>query len=105
MSSVPVGTTPTFTMAFPQESVVDLTDAANVYVTFSCNRTTLTKTGTDLQIAQKAVSVFLSQTETLAFPNGAVDIQVNWTTADGKRMASDVVTYTFNRQLLLKEVE
>lgn len=102
---VPRGTTPTFTLTFPQDSAVNLTEAVNVYVTFSCNRTTITKTGEDLEVAQKSVSVFLSQTETLAFSDGAVDIQVNWTTLDGKRMASDVVTYTFNRQLLLKEVE
>lgn len=102
--SVPIGTTPTFTLTFSEQSGVDLTQAANVYVTFCSGTKTVTKTGDDLTIEQRSVGVMLSQEETLSFiPN--VAIQANWTTPDGKRIASEVVNYKFDPQLLMKVIE
>lgn len=100
--SVPIGTTPTFTLTFSEE--IDLTQASNVYVTFCSGTKMVTKTGDDLTIEQRSVGVMLSQEETLSFiPN--VAIQVNWTTPDGKRIASEVVNYKFDPQLLMKVIE
>lgn len=45
--SAPRGTTPTLMLTF-KEANLDLTEAANVYVTFQFGPTQLTKTGEDL---------------------------------------------------------
>ena len=103
MSNIPRGTTPTFTFTFTEQTL-DLTQAANVYVTFSQGMRILTKTGEDLEVAEKSVSVYLTQKETLAF-SGNVEVQVNWTTGNKDRAASDIVLVDFSKQLLNKEVE
>lgn len=103
--SAPRGTTPTFTLSFTEPSL-DLTSAAHVYVTFRNNTNTVTKQDTDLTIAEKSVTVTLSQAETLAFlvdsfvGSSTCDIQVNWTDISGGRAASEVVKYTFDKQIL-----
>ena len=97
--SAPRGTTPTFTLQFSEEEL-DLTQAENVYVTIQYGRTLLTKTGSDLDIQPKQISLYLTQQETLDFPEGNIDIQANWTAVGGGRCASDVVSYRFTRQLL-----
>ena len=102
--SVPRGTTPTFVLTFAATSGIDLTAAANVYVTFKSGDTIINKTGADLDIAALSVSVFLPQAETLTFREGDVLIQVNWTLADGSRYASEIVTYPISKQLLQKVV-
>lgn len=101
--SVPIGTTPTFTLTFSEE--IDLTQAANVYVTFQSGTQTVTKTGDALQIAERSIGVLLSQEDTLAFLAGPVSIQANWTTPDGKRLASEIVKYQFDKQLLMRVIE
>lgn len=102
--SVPIGTTPTFTLTFSEQSGVDLTQATNVYVTFCSGSKTVTKTGEDLTITEKSVSVTLSQEETLPMLY-TVNIQVNWTTPDGKRLASEVIKCEMSMQLLMAVVE
>ena len=97
------GTTPTFVLTFTEQSL-DLTTAANVYVTFTSGANTLTKTGEDLDVQAKQISIYLSQEETLAFAD-TVRIQANWTTATGSRAASEIVTYVMSDQLLRKVVE
>ena len=104
---IPIGTTPTFVLTV----AADLSEAAHVYATFN-GSTTITKTGDDLTIEPitgetpaTAVSVFLSQAETLALSQGTVQIQVNWTFDDGSRAASDIVSYSFGANLLGKVVE
>ena len=78
------GTTPTFIFNTP----VDLTEATSVYVTFSemDDDVILTKTSTDLDITSESVSVFLTQEETLSFPNGKVKVQLNWIYTEGARV-------------------
>lgn len=105
--AVPRGTTPTFTLKFT-ETDLDLTQAYNVYVTFKVTRPierTITKTGEALTVSEKQIGVFLTQAETLVFPVGPVKIQANWTTEEGKRVASTVVTYPLSEQLLERVVE
>lgn len=100
---IPKGTTPTFTLTFSDESL-DLTQAAHVYVTFK-NGTTITKADDDLTIAARQIDVYLSQAETLAFRQGATQIQVNWTYGDGSRAASEMVSFSFSNNLLDEVLE
>lgn len=97
---VPRGTTPTFMLTFPEDSGIDLTEAVNVYVTFGFGKRTLTKSGDDLVVTERSIGVLLSQDETLAFPVGYVEIQANWSTENGGRFASEVVSYKITKQLL-----
>lgn len=97
--SAPRGTTPTITLTFT-DSELDLTQANNVYVTIQYGRTLLTKTGTDLEVEAKQIALYLTQQETLDFPEGNIDIQANWTDDVGGRCASDIVSFRFTRQLL-----
>lgn len=101
--SVPIGTTPTFTLTFSED--IDLTQAVNVYVTFQSGMETLTKTGDALQVEPHSIGVLLSQEDTLSFLAGSVSIQANWITADDKRIASEVVSYKFDKQLLMQVIE
>lgn len=101
--SVPQFTTPTFTLTFNDE-LLDLTEANNVYVTFRARTYLLTKTGSDLVIAEKSIGVRLTQNET-AHMMGDVEIQANWTTPGGGRAASEVVTYPISKQLLQRVIE
>ena len=94
--SIARGVTPTFVLTFTDG---DLTQADSVYVTFMYNGKTLTKTGEALEVSARQISVFLSQEETLSFPVGNVEIQVNWM-QDGIRHASDIAKYEITRQLL-----
>ena len=102
--SVPSFTTPTFTFTFAEQGL-DLTQARNVFVTFKSKGYAVTKTGADLTIAEKSITVSLSQNETSRFQVGEVEIQANWTTPGGGRAASEVVTYDISKQLLLKVIE
>lgn len=101
---VPQYTTPTFTLNFTEQSL-DLTQARNVYVTFKSEGTLITKTGEDLTVEQKSISVYPSQEETARFRTGNVKIQANWTTPTGGRAASEVATYIITDQLLKRVVE
>lgn len=96
--SVPKLTTPTFTLEFPESSNIDLTQADDVFVTFGYRGAILTKTGAALTIAEKSVSVYLEQSETMQFPVGDIQIQVNWI-VDGSRFASEIVKYPISENL------
>ena len=98
------GTTPTFTFTFPNDSGVDLTQAAHVYVTFKGEKT-IEKSDADLTIAAKQVEVYLTQEETLTLSHGVVSIQINWTYSNGSRAASEIVQYTFSGNLAGRVLE
>jgi len=102
--SVPQYTTPTFTLTFTEQSL-DLTQAQNVYVTFRSGMNVITKSGGDLTVEQKRISVYLSQNETAKFHVGDLEIQANWTTGNGGRVASEKVHYEITDQLLKRVVE
>ena len=99
--SAPRGTTPTLQLTFTEQGL-DLTTATGVYVTFQhgSNGTPITKTGADLTVEEKKISVSFTQEETLAFPEGPLLIQANWTGADGFRAASNIEQFYWTRQLL-----
>ena len=102
--SVARGTTPTYILTFT-EQLLDLTEANNVYVTFRKGAKVLTKTGNDIDVYPKRVEIYLNQKETLAFSQGEVKVQVNWTLAEGRRAASVVKTIDLSEQLLEKVIE
>ena len=103
---VPRGTTPTFVLIFEEEDL-DLTMAQNVYVTFRSKGSSyaVTKTGNDLAVTEKEISVYLSQDETFRFGEGSIEIQANWTTSHGDRYASEIATYCISKQLLNQVIE
>jgi hypothetical protein len=100
--SIVRGTTPTFLLEFPND--IDLTEAANVYVTFGKNGTVITKATADLDIEPHSISVHLTQEETLKFGIGALEIQANWVFANGRRVASEISTYVVTKQLLAEVI-
>ena len=71
-----------------------------MYVTIRFGLQQITKTGADLTVEPKTIALFLTQEETLQFPEGNIYIQANWTTSGGKRCASEVVAQPFSQQLL-----
>lgn len=102
--SVPRGVTPTFTLTISDQTI-DLTQAANVYVTFSRRGKSITKTGADLTIGTNTIEVSLTQAETLSFPEGTAEVQANFTYADGTRCATEIEAVDMTRQLLERVVE
>lgn len=93
------GTTPTFRL-YLNDEYVDLTQAVNVYVSFEQKDVLITKTGEDLEILTDEVDVYLSQSETLKFIKGNVEIQLNWTYLDGRRACSNIITIEVDRNLI-----
>jgi hypothetical protein len=76
-------TTPDITFSFP--SNIDMTEASDVYVTFTNknNKILINKTSENLTITAQAVALTLSQEDTLDFPeNDYIKAQVNWTFTD-----------------------
>ena len=103
--TLPRGTTPTFTLTFDG----DLTEMAHVYVTFTQGSNSVTKADEDLHITtdgeQTLIDVSLTQEETLMFSAGSVEVQANFTTSMGGRMASEIAKCILSKQLLAKVVE
>ena len=90
------GTTPTLTLTFPEGT--DFT-GATVYVSLSDDRKNELMRVTDLDIEDNAISLFLSQEQTLALPP-VVLIQVNWTYGTGERACSNIVSFDTKRNLI-----
>ena len=99
--SIPRGTTPTFTLTFPE--TIDLTTANLVYVTFTSGTNSVTKTGDDLIVLEHQIDVYLSQQDTLMFHEGVVEIQANWMIG-GNRISSEIAKYDISKQLLPKVI-
>ena len=83
------GTTPTHTFT----TDVDLTDAEVLYVTYKQNgRVVVEKTLEDVKVTAEAVTVRLTQAETLGFsPIGRVRMQIRARFADGTAIACDEI--------------
>lgn len=83
------GTTPTHIF----KTNVDLT-GARVYITYAQDKKpVLEKTGEDVTITSKSVSVTLSQRETFKFRSCKdVDIQIRYIFPDGSAGASNIMT-------------
>ena len=95
-------TTPTFELKIT-DNTVDLTEASNVYATFSQQNRTITKSGEALTIQARQVDVYFTQEESLGFTAGTIEIQLNWTYADGSRAATNI-TKVYVTDNLLAEV-
>lgn len=98
------GSTPTVILQFNQPDL-DFTDTNNVYVTFSSNLKSVTKTGDSLDIEPNRISVYLTQKDTLGFQLDEVEVQVNWTYDDHMRSGSKIKKIAVDRNLLMREVE
>ena len=96
-------TTPTFILTLPD--TVDLSQAANIYVSLRQKNALIEKTGDDLTVDGQTVSVYLSQAETLQLVSGAAQIQLNWTYANGSRACSNIVSVQVTENLLKEVVE
>ena len=97
------GTTPTYIFTAPEG--LDLTAANNILVTFSDVKENVifTKSGEDLEVTETQISVYLTQEETLKFPNGRVLVQINWTYDEGnttKRACSEKMIITARKNLV-----
>lgn len=92
-------TTPTFSLKIRDESV-DLTQALNVYATFTQLSKVITKTGEDIVVSPQQVDVYLSQEETLKFTEGDVEVQINYTYANGTRAASKIAYIKVEKNLI-----
>lgn len=104
------GTTPTFTFTIKNQDI-DLGAAQNVYVTLAQGSKLIEKTGTDLEIETRTVSVFLTQKESLQLLEGSnCEIQINWTYLDidgetVRRAATKVKSIPISKQLLRREIQ
>ena len=87
MAKVVRATTPTF--IFQTDGDVDLTLASEVHVTFSSFGVLLDKTGEDIDVEAKRISVYLSQSDTLLFKTGKCEVMINWVYEDGSRGSND----------------
>ncbi len=101
------GTTPTITMNITNGGELDLTKAAEVYVTMRQGQRVITKKN-DLVVSAKSVSFYLSQRETLSLKEGPAYLQINWAYADAvnktKRRAATKIKQIEIREQLLEEV-
>ncbi len=105
------GTTPTFTFRIKSEDV-NLNNAQNVYVTLSQGTKEITKTGEDLDVDGRTVSVWLRQEESMRLNDGGVKlkVQINWTYLDidgetVRRAATKIKTVPVTEQLLKRVIE
>lgn len=99
------GTTPTFRLMLSDETV-DLTQANKVYAAFRQGCFLLRKQDDDITVSANEVDVYLSQTETLQFKPGAnIEVQLNWTYADGRRACSNIIRVPVTDNLIGSELE
>ncbi len=91
------GTTPTITIT----TDTDLSEASTIYVTFSQdNRKRVEKSISDIRVSESSLLVDLTQEDTLSLDaKKKVEIQVRAKLADGKVLASNVMTTIVDRVL------
>lgn len=95
------GTTPTLYLELDTE--LDLTNIAEMWVTFKSPTVELTKTFSEVAFDTETnvITVTLSQEETLQLFNGTVDVQVRLRTQSNLAYATDIVGVEIGR--ILKE--
>jgi hypothetical protein len=89
------GTTPTFIFTF---SDFDPTTAEQIIVTFS-NGLEIMSGNENMEVTTNRISLWLDQSQTLAMPNGNVNVQINFLLADGNRVATNVQTLVWSKNL------
>ena len=95
------GTTPTLYLELDTE--LDLSNVAEMWVTFKSPTVEITKTLSEVifNSETKVITVILSQEETLQLFNGKVDVQVRLKTSDDLAYATDIADVEIRR--ILKE--
>lgn len=97
-------TTPTFTLRMPAKIDMDL--VKNLYFTLSQgDNVVLDKRGDAIVCDGRTIYVYCSQEETGRFAEGVCKMQLNWTYANGRRMASKQKTIRVDDNLLKEVVE
>lgn len=90
------GTTPTFTLTFPEGTDFS---GVSVYVSFSDSKKNEILRIESPAITDNVISLYLTQEQTLALPKYVL-IQVNWTYGDGSRACSNIVSVDTKRNLI-----
>lgn len=93
------GTTPTLIFTFPDD--FDVTEATKVIVTIGIKGSApiIEFTGSDIEVSEHTVSVWLSQQQTLRMPVGEVSAQINLLYGDGSRVATNIVRFEWKKNL------
>lgn len=87
------GTTPTHTFMLPEG--IRVQDFTVIYITYSQNGSpVLEKEKADMTLEGNVIRLNFSQADSLLFGAGPVKIQLRAKTADGKAVASEIVTTT-----------
>ena len=87
------GTTPTHTFTLPEG--IRAQDFTVIYITYSQNGSpVLEKEKSDMTLEGNVIRLNFSQADSLLFGAGPVKIQLRAKTADGKAVASEIVTTT-----------
>lgn len=87
------GTTPTHTFMLPEG--IRVQDFTVIYITYSQNGSpVLEKEKSDMTLEGNVIRLNFSQADSLLFGAGPVKIQLRAKTADGKAVASEIVTTT-----------
>lgn len=103
------GTTPTFTFTI-RSSDIDLTEAQSIFVTLVQGVKMIEKTGDDLEVTARTVSVWLTQEESLGLSEGSnCEVQINWTYLDQgsqtvRRAATRVKSIPISKQLMRRVI-
>lgn len=92
------GLTPTIIVRIPD--TIDLTEAANHYVSFMQGNRLLLKKTDGFVVEAHEVEIYLTQEETLMFRPGAASMQVNWTYSTGQRGATRWIGIRFDANQL-----
>lgn len=95
------GTTPKITFLVD----IDTTELEEVYITFKNKHGEIEKTNQDVVLAEGEISVYLSQADTLLFPNfdTPLRMQIRAKTKDGAALASNIMETTMSH--ILKDGE
>ena len=78
------GATPTLRWTVKNADGLDLTRALQVWATLRQGARSITRTGEDLGVEAKAVTLHLTQEEALALTPTAAEIQVHWLYRDAE---------------------
>lgn len=95
------GTTPKITFLVD----IDTADLGELYITFKNEHGEIEKTTPDVVLAEGEISVYLSQADTLLFPNfdTPLRMQIRAKTKEGAAIASNIMQTTMN--YILKDGE
>lgn len=93
------GTTPTFTLSFDES--VDFSDAKSIVVTLATDyrKELAEKTDDDLEINENIIRFSLTQEESLAMSPGRMLLQVNVLYNNGTRVASEIASVVWDKNL------